>query len=359
MLPRTMLKLLLVAVLTLIVGGCATGPYRAPESAKAAPPAAGTVLKSLQLDAALEDRILALDAAHVSANDLRDTLSKAPAPRIMLIHGGIYPVYLAMTSFAEFLIAMGYPDAAIRRQDDVLDSVYSYSPYQDSSQLAGAIAWHYERDGMRPMMVGHSQGGVQAVKVLDELAGVFGGEIAVWNPIADAAENRTTIVDPFTGTRRPVVGVSVSYASAVGAGGAALVLPNQWSMVHRLRSIPDTVDDFTGFSISGDIIALSFSGARGASEYHANGKAKVRNVFLPGSYNHVIIPATRHLTETEAMRDWLDAYVPDRPNQAETIPAGDSAGALWAADVWYSIKQHWCLELQRLIRAKRAGAGAG
>src|SRR5439155_946701 len=103
MLPRTMLKLLLVAVLTLIVGGCATGPYRAPESANAAPPAAGTVLKSLQPDAALEDRILALDAAHVSANDLRDTLSKAPAPRIMLIHGGIYPVYLAMTSLAEFL----------------------------------------------------------------------------------------------------------------------------------------------------------------------------------------------------------------------------------------------------------------
>jgi hypothetical protein len=26
---------------------------------------------------------------------------------------------------------------------------------------------------------------------------------------------------------------------------------------------------------------------------------------------------------------------------------------LWAADVWHSIKKHWCLEAQRLIRAQR------
>ena len=174
---------------------------------------------------------------------MRDTLSKAPAPRILLIHGGIYPVYLAMSSFADFLVAMGYPDAALRRDDSVVDSVYSYSPYQDSAQLAGMLAWYYERDGMRPMIVGHSQGGVQAVKVLDELAGVFGSEVPVWNPITDSAENRTTIVDPFTGARRPVVGVTVSYASAVGAGGAALLLPNQWTMAHRLRTIPDTVEE--------------------------------------------------------------------------------------------------------------------
>jgi hypothetical protein len=354
-----MLNLLLVAALALLVDGCATGPHRAQEGTSAPQPAAGTVMKSLRLDAALEDRILALDPERISATDVRDTLSKAPAPRIVLIHGGIYPVYLAMTSFADFLVAMGYPDAALRRQDGVLDSVYSYSPYGDSMQLAGMVAWYYERDGMRPMIVGHSQGGVQAVKVLDELAGAFGSEIAVWNPIADAAENRTTIVDPFSGARRPVVGVTVSYASAVGAGGVALLLPNQWTMVHRLRTIPDTVDEFTGFSISGDIIALSFPGARGASEYRANGKAKVRNVFLPGTYNHVVIPATRYLTADEAMRAWLDAYVPDRRGEAEAAPPGDEGGALWAADVWYFVKKHWCLELQRLIRARRTAPGGG
>jgi len=30
---------------------------------------------------------------------------------------------------------------------------------------------------------------------------------------------------------------------------------------------------------------------------------------------------------------------------------------LWAADVWHSVKKHWTLEAQRLIRAKRAVPG--
>jgi hypothetical protein len=325
-----MLKLLLVAAVALVIGGCATGPYRGPEPATA-PPAAGTVLQSLQLGAALEDRILALDPAHIGVDDVQDTLSKAPAPRIVLIHGGIYPVYLAMSSFAEFLTGMGYPEAAIRRPDGVLDSVYSYSPYGDSAQLAGVIAWYYERNGVRPMMVGHSQGGVQTVKVLDELAGVFTNELQVWNPITDATENRTTIVDPLTGARRPVVGVSVPYASVVGAGGLALILPNQWGMTHRLRDIPDTVDDFTGFSINGDIIALSFAGARGASEFHANGKAKVRNIFLPSSYNHIVVPTTRQLSASDAMRAGSTHTFPNRGSPIG--PAGDNANAP-AAGVW-------------------------
>ncbi len=346
--------LLFVAALALLAAGCATGPYRAPEELTAPPPRAGSVLQSLALGTALEDRILALDPEHITAADVHETLAKAPAPRIVLIHGGIYPVFLAMSSFAEFLTGMGYPESELRRPDNVLDSVYSYSPYQDSRELAGLIAWYYERDGMRPMIIGHSQGGVQAVKVLDELAGIFGEDIAVWNPVTDASEQRTTIIDPLSGQRRPVVGLTVSYVSAVGAGGAALLLPNQWSMLHRLRTIPDSVEDFTGFSISGDLVALTFAGARGAAEYHPNGKAKVRNVFLPAQYNHVVMPATRHLSQSEAMREWIDAYVPDRPGQADTIPPGDSAGALWAADVWYSIKKHWCLELQRLVRARRA-----
>jgi hypothetical protein len=31
---------------------------------------------------------------------------------------------------------------------------------------------------------------------------------------------------------------------------------------------------------------------------------------------------------------------------------------MFAADVWHSIKKHWCLEAQQLIRAKRAALGA-
>ena len=345
-------RTLLISIFALVLGACATRPLQTGEPSP--PPRPGSVLKSVQLDQALEERLLALDPDQISGEDVRDTLSKAPAPRIVLLHGGIYPVYLAMTSFAEFLIGMGYPDERIRRPDGVLDSLYSYSPYQDSREVAGLIAWYYERDGVRPMMIGHSQGGVQAVKVLYDLAGASGADLQVWNPVADVAEDRTTFVDPLTGAERPVVGLAVPYASAVGAGGAALLLPNQWSMVHRLRTIPDSVEDFTGFTISVDFVAMTFPGARGASEFHHNGKAQVRNVILPSAYNHVVVPVTRELAASEAMRDWINAYVPDRKGQTETLPPGPSDNALWAADVWHSIKKHWCLEAQRLVRAQRA-----
>src|SRR3954468_22195383 len=38
-----------------------------------------------------EDKILALDPLHVSGRDIREVLSHAPAPRLINIHGGIYP----------------------------------------------------------------------------------------------------------------------------------------------------------------------------------------------------------------------------------------------------------------------------
>src|SRR5216117_3624182 len=80
------------------------------------------------------------------------------APRIILLHGGIYPVHLLMVSFGRFLTEMGYPQAQIR---DPGNRDWSYSPYQESTEIAGLVAWSYERDGMRPMIIGHSQGGMQ------------------------------------------------------------------------------------------------------------------------------------------------------------------------------------------------------
>ena len=37
-----------------------------------------------------------------------------------------------------------------------------------------------------------------------------------------------------------------------------------------------------------------------------------------------------------------------------TPPENAGDGVLWAADVWYSVKKHWAIEVQRLIRARRA-----
>jgi hypothetical protein len=172
----------------------------------------------------------------------------------------------------------------------------------------------------------------------------------VWNPTLGKSENRTTITDPLTGKLRPVVGTSVAYASAIGAGGWALLLPNQGADLSTLRAIPDNVDEFTGYFITVDLFALSFPGNPLDSRYTNNGAVEVRNVELPAGYNHVMVPVTRELAADPQVRAWIEAYVPDSGEDASKLP-GDAPGhALWAADVWHSIKKHWCLEAQTLIR---------
>ena len=52
------------------------------------------------------------------------------------------------------------------------------------------LAWHYEREGMVPMLIGHSQGGMLTMKVLQDLAGGSGDPIAVWNPLTDEPDGR-------------------------------------------------------------------------------------------------------------------------------------------------------------------------
>ncbi len=344
--------LAVLAVLAVIgVGGCATTRPIDPGAAVASRPAPQAVLRALALDPALEERILALDPGRITETDVRMTLAAGPTPRIMNLHGGIYPVHLVMESFSRFLISMGYPEAKLRHPQD---GRLSHSPYEPSARIAGAVAWYYEREGMMPMLVGHSQGGIQAVKVLYELAGAHGDHVRVWNAATDEAEERFTITDPLSGRERPVVGLKIGYVSVVGAGGAALLLPNQWGMAGRLRTIPDSVEEFTGYALGVDLLAWDFSGNDVTNPYKTNGSAKVRNVRLPAEYSHVTVAAVSPLAGDQEMRDWLHAYAPGEVNG---VPAGRERtddGALWAADVWYSIKRHWALEAQQLIRARRA-----
>jgi len=342
------LSAFLAILLALAATGCATRPVGSPGEVPIQDLQQHAVLRSLAVDRALEERILALDPTRVTDDDVRTILAAGPTPRIMNLHGGIYPVHLVMESFSRFLKGMGFPEAKIRHPGD---GRLSHTPYEPSSQIAGTIAWYYEREGMTPMLVGHSQGGIQAVKVLYQLAGAFGDGVRVWNPLTNAAEDRIAIVDPLTGRERPVVGLRVGYVSVVGAGGAALLLPNQWTMAGRLRTIPDTVEEFTGYTIGVDMFAWDFSGA--ASDFRSNGTATVRNVRLPAEYSHVTVAATSHLARDKAMRDWINAY---RPGDVSAVPAasGPTDNALWAADVWFSIKRHWVIEAQRLIRARRA-----
>ncbi|MEO8847225.1 MAG: hypothetical protein ABI440_01155 [Casimicrobiaceae bacterium] len=332
-------------LLALVLAACAT--VSDPRGAAGAP-APGAVLRATAMSRDLEQRILALDPSHVSADDVRKTLTLGPAPRIINLHGGIFPTRLIMESFGNFLVRMGYPSAEVR---DPVTRELSHSPYQSSIDLAGEIAWYYEHEGMRPMMIGHSQGGMQAVKVLYELAGKFDDRIAVFNPYAEAPEDRTTIVDPLTGAVRTTTSLVLPYVSAVGAGGVAFLLPNQWSMATRLYDIPDSVEDFTGFAIGVDLVA--WDGPRTRDLYSPLGTAHVRNVRLPAAYSHLYVVNTDHLGSEANARAWINAWTPAMTGQDP--PAGvDQENIQWAADVWYSIKAHWVTEAQRFVRARQA-----
>ena len=75
---------------------------------------------------------------------------------------------------------------------------------------------------------------------------------------------------------------------------------------------------------------------------------------LPADYGHISLPLAAHLAANPATRAWISGYSPRGPRAA--LPAGDdldTRNILHAADIWYSVKKHWCLEAQRLIRAKR------
>ncbi|MEA2649553.1 MAG: hypothetical protein QOG61_1988, partial [Candidatus Binataceae bacterium] len=106
------------------------------------------------MDRSTEDRVLALDPANISAADVRDVLAHTPAPRIITLQGSV--ALITMEPFAEYLAAMGYPEARLK---DPRDGSLSQGSFADSAQLAGTVAWYYETEGMMPMLIGHSQGG--------------------------------------------------------------------------------------------------------------------------------------------------------------------------------------------------------
>jgi hypothetical protein len=341
--------------LALLLNGCGTYPRGGVDPAQArlledriSHPASG-------LSREQEDRILALDPDNVTAAEVRTFLKGAPAPQLINIHGGFASVIQYMVSFGEFLIGMGYPESSIR---NAADGTYTFSCYEDSEMIAGMIAWYYEKEGMRPMIVGHSQGGIQAVKILQKLARPPSEPLAVWNPLTWQREPRDQITDPLTGKPRPVVGLVLPYATAVGAGGLGRVVPNQWDMLIELRTIPDSVEEFTGFYKGADVLGGDFLGYGSINEYKASGKAVVRNIRLPWHYNHRAIPDTKHLLQSQAIVDWIDRYRPADQAPPEPRFEADSRNILWAADVWFSIKKHWVIELQRLIQAQRAAASA-
>lgn len=286
--------------------------------------------------------LLALDCERLDGIDATERMQGLPAPRIVSFHGSV-PI-VTMQPFAEFLVAMGYPASALR---DPVDGSLSHSSFADSEEMAGTLAWYYERDGLRPMLLGHSQGGMMVVRTLHELAGAFHDEVAVYDPIGRVALPRTTIRDPYTGRTRPVVGVEVAFAAAIATGVLPRLLLGQWTMIPKLRKIPDSALEFTGFTIAWDPIAGNLATAE---PYVAMGTAAVRNVLLPSTYSHLGAPITEHLAAQPETRAWIIHWRPDAPRGSLPEGASDLRNLELAADLWYSIRRHWCLEGQHRLR---------
>jgi len=287
---------------------------------------------------AVAERLAALDCERIGANDVRDALSLVPAPRIVLLQGSV--AIVTMEPFGRFLAAMGYPEDRLRNP---ADGRMTYDSFADSATLAGMLAFDYEQTGLEPMLIGHSQGGMLAIRVLYELAGEFHDSLAVVDPMTGNALPRTTIVDPRTGDERPVIGLHVAYAAALATGWLPRVLLGQWTMVTRLRRVPDTVTEFTGFDIPNDPIAGNLLGI---TPYEAIGTAHVRNVLLPASYSHVALPLAEELAANAAARAWIDAWQPGTQQPADAV---DWRNVVHAADIWHSVKRHWCRQARRLL----------
>jgi pimeloyl-ACP methyl ester carboxylesterase len=236
---------------------------------------------------------------------------------------------------------MGYPEQRLRNP---ADGRLTYSSYADSAALAGALAFDYEQTGVEPMLIGHSQGGMLAIRVLYEFAGDFHDVLPVVDPGSGTALPRTTIVDPRTRQSRPVVGMHVAYAAALATGWLPRVLLGQWSMLPRLRRIPDTVTEFTGFDIPNDPIAGNLLGI---TPYETVGSATVRNVLLPASYGHVDLPRAADLPGDARARAWIEAW---QPGTALPPDAAELRNIVHAADIWHSVKRHWCDQAQRLLK---------
>jgi hypothetical protein len=323
------------------------------DSGAAAAPAPDTRAPriALDLDRETEERILALAPEKISDSEMQSVLALAPAPRIINLQGVVGLV--TMAPFAEFLIAMGYPEERIRNPRD---GALSYNSSGDSAQLAGTLAWHYEREGMMPMLIGHSQGGMMAVRVLYELAGDFGDPLFVWNPLRNEAEQRTSIIDPLSDRERPIVGLHVPYAAAIATGTLPRIWLGQWDMVQRLHKIPDTVTEFVAYSLDWDLLAGNFGRAE---PYRAIGDAQVRNITVPWTAGHTGVVFAKPLAVNPITRAWINDYVPSSEPAPPPKDAGvDLANLVLAADIWYSVKKHWCLEAQRVIRALRKNASA-
>lgn len=294
-----------------------------------------------EVSESLETEILALNPNSVDRQQLLALLDRGvPAPQILIIRGGGPPARIVARSFGKFLVGMGYPEDQVRSPGS---RSFSISPYKPASQIADLLKKSYEQDGLRPIVVGHSQGGAEAVKVLHVIDGRLIAEIAPTNAVP-------LLLDPIFPDEGEDRSLHLPLVVSVGGRGLTRTNPNLWNMMLSLHSVPNTAQRFVGYHIPGDILGSDLGGIGKIEYFKAKDRAQVRNVEMPRGYSHFNIISTRRLAKSRTLRTRIDRYAPLPNGKPNAAIVGDERNELWAADVWFEIKRAWVLELQRAVR---------
>ncbi len=310
-------------------------------------------------DRDLAKRILALDPDNISAADIKNTLSKGPAPWILPISPA-FPGPVVFKDLFKFLVDMGYPAG---RFGDPRDGGNSVSFLESSESIAGMLAWAYERDGMAPMMVGWSAGAIMTISVLHDLNKPVNKDLLrVVNGLTGEEEERNWIWEPYSGKRVPMIGSErVSFAGVLTAGGLGRFTQFlRWDDRPPLRSVPDSVKDLIAFQAPNDMLGTDFTvmdDLAAANEFKAMGKANVRTIIADDSYGHVNVIHCYLLSDNKKGREWANYYHPDgtsgvkdfrNTTKFELIEGKQN---LWCGEFWYGVKKNWTLQAQRVARA--------
>jgi len=330
--------------------GCAAGPWSTERPIELS----NGYRMRLSSRSELMRRILRIDPESVTPEDVA-TLAQGPAPWILPI-APAFPGPVMMKGFLDFLVEMGYPRERI---GDPRSHNYNIYYTESSKTIAGLIAWLYERDGLSPMIMGWSAGGIVAVAALHDLDrpdGLF--PVKVVNGLTGEAEDRTWITDPYTGQRRPIRGVQASFAGVLASGGWGRV--NQflrWGTRPPLRSVPDSVREMVAFVAPFDLLGTDFLLLGSANEFKAMGKAQVRTALADPTYGHVNPIHCDSLSRDPEGRKWVEAY---RPGASAGVLDYRFSGAftlvdgkrnLWCGEFWHGVRKNWAIEAQRAVRA--------
>jgi hypothetical protein len=263
--------------------------------------------------------LLALDPDRVSDRQVQELLSQAPVPRVLLFKGSLGA---DMESFGAFLKQMGYPAHRLRNP---ATGGYSYSlswsgcRCDECDALAAGLPAQARRDGVAPMLVAHSGGGVTLSRILHRLA-------------ADADAPR------------------VLFAATLGTGGLMRLVPGFpgcAAELPKLSQVPASAAAFTGYRIDGD----PFTALLGIGDFHpAEGQApaaQVRNVLLPWQVSHLRAFEVDGYAAQPQVRAWIEAYQPGSDAPLPEATGLDLGNLRHIADLWHSLKKHWALQARQ------------